>query len=127
MLKDILGLSNQGALPIVHAHGDNIDKIEKFVPKLDCLLGSTQVKPTKNVFLWGGFTDGDRACFIASHYHPKRIILTGMDFGNIVGHWSKPNRLEDFPASKRKSIKLEIAKELISYLRANSNIEYLFY
>jgi hypothetical protein len=108
------------------AHGDNIEKIEEFVPQFDNLLGSTQVKPTEHVFLWGGFTDGDRACFIASYYHPKRIILVGMDFGNIVGHWSKPNHIEDFPASKKKTIKLEIAKSLISYLREASNIDYIF-
>ena len=113
-----------GALAIVHAHGDNIEQIKEVVPSLDCFLGSTQVEPTERVFLWGGFTDGDRACYLLSHYNPKRIILAGMDFGDIIGRWSKPNHSIDFPASKRKKIKLGIAKCLLAHLCATSGIEF---
>jgi uncharacterized Rossmann fold enzyme len=125
-LKDILSEAKQGAIPIVHAHGDNIEKIKKVVPKFECIIGSTQVEPTGHVFLWGGFTDGDRACYIASHYNPKRILMVGMDFGNVVGRWSKPGHASDYFASERKSIKLKIAKELIMHLKTHCDVEINF-
>lgn len=126
-LKDILDLVENGAIPIVHAHGDNIERMEKFVSNLDCVIGSTQVKPTKHVFLWGGFTDGDRACYIASHYNPNRILMMGMDFGDIVGRWSKPGYTSNYPASERKQIKLEIAEELIIHLKHSCSVDIEFF
>jgi len=113
-----------GTLAIVHAHGDNIEVVREFVPSLGEVLGSTQVEPTDNVFLWGGFTDGDRACHIVAQNAPRRIVLAGMDFGTTVGKWSKPNHKGDFHASKRKRIKLQIAEELLTHLMSSSRIEY---
>ncbi|RDE11026.1 MAG: 6-hydroxymethyl-7,8-dihydropterin pyrophosphokinase [Candidatus Thorarchaeota archaeon] len=115
-LDDIEEATGGGAVTIVHAHGDNMDKVREVVPKLGTVLGSTQVEPTERAFLWGGFTDGDRACHIVTDYSPDRIILAGMDFGGLVGKWSKPMHETHFPASKRKRIKLSIAKQLISSL-----------
>ncbi len=114
-----------GALLIVHAHGDNIEIVKSTVPILKDVLGSTQVQPTNRAFLWGGFTDGDRACHVVCEYSPKRIILAGMDFGTSVGKWSKPGHENHFPASKRKRIKLEIAEELISSLLERAGIDYV--
>jgi uncharacterized Rossmann fold enzyme len=108
--------TQMGALAIVHGHGDNMDKIREMMPDLGQVLGSTQVEPTERAFLWGGFTDGDRACYVAVTYSPREIILAGMDFGKVVGKWSKPEYDTHFPASQRKLIKLEIAHELISKL-----------
>ena len=105
-----------GALCIVHGHGDNIDKILDLVPSLGQVLGSTQVEPTERVFLWGGFTDGDRACYVVTTYSPRQVILAGMDFGKMVGKWSKPSHETHFPATQRKLVKLEIALELITNL-----------
>jgi len=117
---------SRGALLIVHAHGDNIERVKSVVPSLGNILGSTQVEPTDRVFLWGGFTDGDRACHIVCEYLPKRIILAGMDFGKRVGKWSKPGHKDHFPANERKRIKLEIAEELISSLLKRTGIEHVF-
>ncbi|MHA2141367.1 MAG: 6-hydroxymethylpterin diphosphokinase MptE-like protein [Candidatus Thorarchaeota archaeon] len=114
---------NRGAIPIVHAHGDNIDKVREFVPGLDVVLGSTQVEPTERVSLWGGFTDGDRACYLVSHYSPANVILAGMDFGEIVGRWSKPGHGSSFVADKRKKTKLVIARELITGLKSRVNLD----
>ena len=72
--------------------------------------------PMKNVFLWGGFTDGDRACYVVTAYSPREIILAGMDFGDVVGKWSKPSHESHFPAPQRKRVKLAIAHELITTL-----------
>jgi hypothetical protein len=122
--NDIGEMIQEGALAIVHAHGDNIPTLETYVPEVLPVLGSTQVKPTSRVFLWGGFTDGDRACFLVSHYSPRRIILAGMDFGCLVGRWSKPDKHQHFAADAVKQAKLGIAKQLITNLQQQSNTEY---
>ncbi len=116
---------DRGALAIIHGHGDNIPKIRDTVPNLGEVLGSTQVRPTNRAFLWGGFTDGDRACHIAAEYGPSKLILAGMDFGSIVGKWSKPNHTDHFQAPLRKRVKLQIAEELISSLLQQMNISYV--
>lgn len=108
--------TRDGALTIVHGHGDNMDKIQQMIPDLGQVLGSTQVEPTERAFLWGGFTDGDRACYLVATYAPREIVLAGMDFGTIVGKWSKPSHETHFPAPQRKLVKLEIAHELITSL-----------
>lgn len=124
--EDFLIMVERNAIPIVHAHGDNIDALRNVVPRLAQVLGSTQVEPKSNVFLWGGFTDGDRACYLASHYSPKRLVLAGMDFGNVVGRWSKPGHSKNFPASERKIAKLSIAQDLLSNLWTTTEIDYDF-
>jgi uncharacterized Rossmann fold enzyme len=123
--KYIIEAIDKGALAIVHGHGDNIPRIREIVPSLGDVLGSTQVRPTNRTFLWGGFTDGDRACHIAAEYGPSELILAGMDFGEVVGKWSKPNHSEHFQASTRKRIKLQIAEELISSLLQQMKSPYI--
>ncbi len=115
-MEDILLAATEGTLPIVHAHGDNQSAVLECVPQMNHLLGSTQVEPLSNVFLWGGFTDGDRACYLASEYGPRRIVLAGMDFGSVVGKWSKPGHTQHFLASPRKVMKLQIAEDLLDRL-----------
>lgn len=121
-MEDIQSAMTDGALVVVHAHGDNIPLVTKYVPQMGSVLGSTQVEPLSNVFLWGGFTDGDRACYLVSHYSPTRIILAGMDFGETVGRWSKPGHKSSFSASPRKLIKLDIAQNLLSRLWQSTGI-----
>jgi uncharacterized Rossmann fold enzyme len=123
-LSDIQEAKDRGAIVIVHAHGDNMDKVEEVIPTLGDVLGSTQVEPTDRAFLWGGFTDGDRACHLVVDYSPQRIILAGMDFGGLVGKWSKPMHQSHFPADERKRIKLRIAQKLISALIESTNIPF---
>ena len=65
-----------------HAHGDNIPLVEKVLPKLGSnVFGTTQVSSVRNVMNFGGLTDGDRACFVITHFEPSSIIIAGMDFG----------------------------------------------
>ncbi|TFG31460.1 DUF115 domain-containing protein [Candidatus Thorarchaeota archaeon] len=123
-LNHIKQATQNGAILIVHGHGDNMDKIQEIVPNLGLVLGSTQVEPTERVFLWGGFTDGDRACYVVTTYAPKGIILAGMDFGKIVGKWSKPSHESHFQAPRRKLVKLEIAYDLITTLFDRTDIPY---
>ncbi|MBE0525962.1 MAG: DUF115 domain-containing protein [Candidatus Thorarchaeota archaeon] len=125
-LNHIKQATENGALCIVHGHGDNIDKILDMVPNLGHVLGSTQIELTERVFLWGGFTDGDRACYVVTAYSPRAVILAGMDFGGVVGKWSKPSHDSHYPASQRKRVKLEIAHELITTLFERIDIPHTF-
>jgi uncharacterized Rossmann fold enzyme len=120
----IIELGKQGAIIVVHAHGDNIQALNEYVHMLGPVLGSTQVEPTSHAFLWGGFTDGDRASYLVAHYRPSQVTFIGMDFGTTVGRWSKPGHYEDFPADERKKIKLEIAQELMTEPLVKAGISY---
>lgn len=76
--------SNQkGAVVVVHAHGDNIDKVRKYVPRLNGIIGSTQSVPLVNVYNFGGFTDGDRCAYLAKEFGAASITLVGFDFDDI--------------------------------------------
>ncbi len=95
----------KGVPTVIHAHGDNIDMIKEWAPRFKGHVVSTcQCKPPEGTFNFGGFTDGDRAVFIADHFNAKEILLNGWDFDNPIT--SSGNKVE-----KRK--KLEWAKRLI--------------
>jgi uncharacterized Rossmann fold enzyme len=125
-IEHLMEMKRKGAILIVHGHGDNMEVVESVVPELGDVLGSTQVEPTHRAFLWGGFTDGDRACHIASEYSSEKVVLAGMDFGSLVGKWSKPAHDNHFLADDRKKIKLEIAQELIASLFERSGIKHVY-
>jgi uncharacterized Rossmann fold enzyme len=72
--------NSRGSLMVVHAHGDNIDKLERFVPLLDRIIGSTQSTPLDNVYNFGGFSDGDRCVFLAREFGAASVTLIGFDF-----------------------------------------------
>ena len=80
--------AQQGSLMVVHAHGDNIDKLNMISDFPNC-IGTTQTNSVGKVDNFGGFSDGDRCVFLASHFGAKNIILFGMDFGNEIGKYSK--------------------------------------
>jgi uncharacterized Rossmann fold enzyme len=101
----------RGSWLVLHAHGDNMDKIREVAPKIDvCVLGTTQVEPFGNLFNFGGFTDGDRAAFMAHELGASRIYLAGMDLGTEIGGYSGDKDI------KRKIVKLSICKELLTWL-----------
>lgn len=103
---------------VVHAHGDNIDKLELMKNFKNC-LGTTQSKPFGNLHNFGGFTDGDRAVFLANHFNAKKIILLGMDFGNKIGKFSNTN-----PRDKKIKIKkLKKGKTLLEWLALKTKSE----
>lgn len=96
---------------VVHAHGDNIAKLCLAENFKNC-IGTTQSKPFKNIQNFGGFTDGDRAVFLASHFDAKKIILFGMDFGKKIGKYSQTKASE----KKTKLKKLRKSKSLLEWL-----------
>nr|WP_300984819.1 6-hydroxymethylpterin diphosphokinase MptE-like protein [Methanospirillum sp.] len=73
-------LNRRGTILVVHAHGDNIPRIKRWVPLLNGpLLLTTQGKPFNHVHNYGGFTDGDRAVFLGQEMGASEIKLAGFD------------------------------------------------
>ncbi|HDD26736.1 MAG TPA: DUF115 domain-containing protein [Acidilobales archaeon] len=77
---------------VVHAHGDNVDKLMALLPKFNGpIVGTSQVPPYGRLRFYGGFTDGDRALYFITYYKPRRVIVVGMDFTTkVIGAYSKP-------------------------------------
>jgi len=110
--ENILGkIAKTRTIFVVHAHGDNIEKLE-FVKKIKNCIGTTQSSPFDKIQNFGGFTDGDRGVFLANHYNAKKIILFGMDFGDRIGKFSETKRSD----RKIKLMKLRIGKSLLEWL-----------
>jgi len=104
-------ISNTKSIFVIHAHGDNIEKLQ-MVKKMKNCVGTTQTNPFNKIQNFGGFTDGDRGVFLASHFGAKKIILFGMDFGNQIGKFSNTKRSD----RKIKLKKLKIGKDLLIWL-----------
>jgi len=96
---------------VIHAHGDNIEKLE-LVKKIKNCIGTTQSNPFNKIQNFGGFTDGDRGVFLANYFGAKKIILFGMDFGNRIGKFSNTKKAD----RKIKLKKLEIGENLLIWL-----------
>ncbi|NJE53872.1 6-hydroxymethylpterin diphosphokinase MptE-like protein [Thermococcus sp. 21S9] len=126
-ISDIKLANDRGAFLVVHAHGDNRDKLVSYVPFLSRILGTCQTEPLDIIYNFGGFTDGDRAVFLAEELGAREITLVGFDFGETVGRWSKPSLKEHSPVWESKRKKFEFAKELLEWLEKNrrARIEYL--
>ncbi|WP_414468343.1 6-hydroxymethylpterin diphosphokinase MptE-like protein [Methanobacterium sp. ACI-7] len=126
LMDDIIKSNDEGAILVIHAHGNNAENIEKYVPSLQNIIGTTQSIPLSNVYNFGGFTDGDRCLFFAAASGAKLIILAGMDFGDIVTSYSRPEISGLFEkADKIKRLKLKYAKELTEWIAENENIKIL--
>lgn len=81
--KEELRCNAEGSLLAVHAHGDNMDVIERFVPYIEGMITPTvQCRPFGYLKNFGGFTDGDRAVLMAIHFGADSIRLLGFDFLN---------------------------------------------
>ena len=104
-------MSKTKSIFVIHAHGDNIEKLQ-MVKKIKNSIGTTQTNPFNKIQNFGGFTDGDRGVFLANHFDAKKIILFGMDFGNQIGKFSNTNRSD----REMKLKKLKIGKDLLIWL-----------
>lgn len=123
-LDDILLANLRGANVVIHAHGDNSDKIAQLTPFFTSVLGTTQAQPVGNLYNFGGFTDGDRAIFISVALGASEIILAGMDFGKVVTKYSRPNlATETAKADEIKSKKLKYAEKFTDWVSENENVK----
>jgi uncharacterized Rossmann fold enzyme len=74
-------LTERGVPVAAHAHGDNASAIREHVPTFDRehVLATTQAEPRGPVENFGGFTDGDRAAFLADHFGAAELVFPGWD------------------------------------------------
>lgn len=82
--------SRAGVPTIVHAHGDNRALVDRLLPELEGpVLGTCQTRPPTDgpirLHRFGGFTDGDRACFTAQAFGAESLRLVGWDFDEPIG------------------------------------------
>jgi uncharacterized Rossmann fold enzyme len=101
--------SGRGSLVLVHAHGDNVPALERWVPEFPGeLAGSWAGPPRPGLIDVGGFTDGDRAAYLAEALGARRILLWGFDY----------ERSDELDPARRalKLAKLRWARELLADL-----------
>ncbi|THE64790.1 DUF115 domain-containing protein [Salinadaptatus halalkaliphilus] len=103
-------LTTEGTPVAVHAHGDNLEAVRSVVPACRdrWVLPTTQAAPCGPVRNFGGFTDGDRAAFLADHLGADRLIFVGWDF-------------DDDAVGQMKTRKLEWAERLLYWLESRRN------
>jgi uncharacterized Rossmann fold enzyme len=105
--------NRRGSLVVVHAHGDNREALEEWVPQFPGELAGSWAGPPGNGLLdVGGFTDGDRSAFLAETAGAARILLWGFDFDHVE---------EPTPElAARKRSKLAWARRALSELSSGS-------
>ncbi len=117
-ISDIVRLVNLGSYFVVHAHGDNVDRILSAIPHLprDRTVFSVQVPYFTRVICCIGFTDGDRAAGLAHFLGASRIVLVGFDFGDVIGPYSKTRLRSGYFVTPMKIRKLNWARYLLREL-----------
>jgi 2-amino-4-hydroxy-6-hydroxymethyldihydropteridine diphosphokinase len=80
-VSDQLKANAEGTIAVVHGHGDNRPAVQEWAARFSGrTVATTQSRPTGRLRNFGGFTDGDRAVFLADHFGAARIHLVGFDF-----------------------------------------------
>ena len=101
--------NSKGAFVLVHAHGDNVPELERWVPEFSGEVGGSWAGPPEPGLLdVGGFTDGDRAACLAVHLRASRVLLWGFDF--------ERTEEEDTQARAVKLAKLAWARRVVAVL-----------
>jgi uncharacterized Rossmann fold enzyme len=99
-VEDQVEANREGAIVIVHAHGDNQDAVKEWVPKFEGrLIGTTQSTPIDHVHNFGGFTDGDRCAYMCDHFGATSIILVAFNFDDTDEEY-----LQELGATKLKKL-----------------------
>lgn len=71
--------ADQGATMVVHAHGDNVERLPMVDDLGPFVVGTCQHEPMEPLRNHGGFTDGDRAVLMAEHYQARSIHVACFD------------------------------------------------
>lgn len=114
----LMKANSMGSTFFVHAHGDNMDAIMRLVGSIHRAMGTTQARPRAGVYNFGGFTDGDRAAYIAVAFSPSALALLGMGFGREVGRYSKPS----VKSYEVKVAKLQVGREMLERLAPRAGL-----
>ncbi len=81
----LVDTNRDGVLAVVHAHGDNINRLMSVFPEMSGpVFGTCQVVPPPPLVNFGGYTDGDRALSAILESGARRVYLVGFDFENPV-------------------------------------------
>lgn len=106
-------LTREGVPVAAHAHGDNVPAVREWIPRFDpeWTLATTQAAPAGPVVNPGGFTDGDRAAFLADHVGAGRLTFLGWDF-------------DDPDVGPMKARKLTWAARLLRWLERRRDEEF---
>ncbi len=108
--------SKSGAIIVVHAHGDNIDELKRLVPRLKGeTVATTQVEPLRKVHNFGGFTDGDRAVFLAVHFGARAIGLAGFDAGKKK-HKAGLRLVQELKRKNKNIFDLNVKRECAGFM-----------
>lgn len=108
-VADQIKANAQGTIAVVHAHGDNGPAVRAWAPRFSGrTVATTQSVPSGGLRNFGGFTDGDRAVFLADHFGARTIRLVGFDF-------ERPSPKDADARTKRR--KLDWAYILLESLR----------
>ncbi len=97
-VKDQLRANAEGAIAVVLGHGDNGPAVRSWAPQFSGrTVATTQSVPSGQLYDFGGFTDGDRAVYLADHFGAKEIRLAGWDFEH-------PSAKDDDPVRKKRKL-----------------------
>ncbi|MEZ3114445.1 6-hydroxymethylpterin diphosphokinase MptE-like protein [Halobaculum sp. MBLA0147] len=93
--ETVVDRTRAGEPVAVHAHGDNRDLLAEVLPDVDTahVLPTTQAAPSGPVVNYGGFTDGDRAAYLADALGAAELRFCGWDFDDETLSESKARKL----------------------------------
>lgn len=115
-VEDQIDANARGSTVFVHAHGDNMAALRRWVDRFEGrVVGTCQGPPVQGVFNFGGFTDGDRAACIMHELGVRRMSLAGFDL-------ERPSE-KSGRSPKVKSRKLCWAQRILSRL-AEDGVEF---
>jgi hypothetical protein len=88
-------LTRSGTPVAAHAHGDNVPAVRELLPRFDLTytVPTTQAAPVPPVENFGGFTDGDRAAFVADHFGAGSLVFVGWAFDDPTVDATKARKL----------------------------------
>ncbi len=97
-VADQVRANAQGTVAVVLGHGDNGPAVREWAPRFTGrTVATTQSAPSGRLYDFGGFTDGDRAVYLADHFGAKEIRLAGWDFEH-------PSAKDADPARKQRKL-----------------------
>jgi hypothetical protein len=106
-VEDQVAASEKGAITVILAHGDNMPALREWVPKFNGkIVATSQSAPVKHLLSFGGFTDGDRAVFLADHFGAKKIVLVGFDFGSDRGRPTREEYEDEIDLNDKDKVKM---------------------
>ncbi|MEZ0247838.1 MAG: 6-hydroxymethylpterin diphosphokinase MptE-like protein [Thermoproteus sp.] len=100
-----------GSIAVVHAHGDNMDRLAYAPPRR---VFTVQTPPPPGTYNVGGFTDGDRAAYLAYALGARALVISGF----------RP----DLPLKRSdpiKAKKLALAEALLRRLSRRIAVEFI--